>query len=103
MLVPDFAAVRYFFNYRFPHVFHRVIETGLSKCSGNVKGPYYRAFSGFNAKRGGDFRRAVFATPRLAHALRRRNKNARRAPEQTLMRPACSGSPRGKPLRLLIR
>jgi hypothetical protein len=26
MLVPDFAAVRYFFNYRFPHVFHRVIE-----------------------------------------------------------------------------
>jgi hypothetical protein len=26
MLVPDFAAVRYFFNYRFPHVFHRLNE-----------------------------------------------------------------------------
>lgn len=33
MLVPDFAAVRYFFNYRFPHVFHGVIARALNEIS----------------------------------------------------------------------
>ena len=31
MLVPDFAAVRYFFNYRFPHVFSAVCKAGRAR------------------------------------------------------------------------
>jgi hypothetical protein len=56
MLVPDFAAVRYFFNYRFPHVFHRVIAAPLNERTANVKGPYYRVSFAFNASNGFDFR-----------------------------------------------
>jgi hypothetical protein len=56
MLVPDFAAVRYFFNYRFPHVFHRVIEPRENEWTTNVKGPYCRAFYAFNRGNGGHFR-----------------------------------------------
>jgi hypothetical protein len=39
MLAPDFAAVRYFFNYRFPHVFHRDIASALREFIRNEKGP----------------------------------------------------------------
>jgi hypothetical protein len=44
MLVPDFAAVRYFFNYRFPHVFSAICKAGhagdVIKCKTS---PEYRA------------------------------------------------------------
>jgi hypothetical protein len=43
MLVPDFAAVRYFFNYRFPHVFHRFITAAASEIRRNKKGHNRRA------------------------------------------------------------